>query len=150
MTRNYQQGKFTPRHPEKYVGDVNNIMARSSWETRVMKWLDGNPSVLNWSSEEIHVPYYDPSTMKNRRYFPDFIVKVRTKSGKEEVIMMEVKPESQSKPPKITKRKKQSTMINEALTWETNKAKWTAAEAYCKKQGWKFVICTESTLGIKV
>ena len=26
------KGRFTPKHPEKYVGDVKNIVYRSIWE----------------------------------------------------------------------------------------------------------------------
>lgn len=28
----YYQGKYKPKNPEKYVGDINNIIFRSSWE----------------------------------------------------------------------------------------------------------------------
>ena len=48
----YKQGFYYPKNPNKYVGDVDNIVYRSSWELRVFKWMDDNPSVLEWASEE--------------------------------------------------------------------------------------------------
>jgi hypothetical protein len=88
--------------------------------------------------------------MKRRRYFPDFLIKVKTRDGSIKIVMMEVKPEAQSKPPTMTKKKRQSTMLNEVLTWETNKAKWEAAKAFCTERGWEFCVATEKSLGIKV
>ena len=41
------RAKFLPRFPEKYVGDVNNIFARSSWEVTVMKFFDSRPDIIN-------------------------------------------------------------------------------------------------------
>lgn len=38
--------KWFPKNPEKYVGDVNNIISRSSWETKFMNWCDQNPAVI--------------------------------------------------------------------------------------------------------
>ena len=73
------KGKFTPQHPEKYKGDATNIIYRSSWEVRVMKYLDNNPAIIWWGSEELHIPYYNPVDKKMHRYFPDFIAKVKRK-----------------------------------------------------------------------
>ena len=66
------KGKYTPEHPVKYMGDASNIVYRSMWERRCMKYFDVNPSVLQWSSEEVVIPYYDSMSKKVRRYFPDF------------------------------------------------------------------------------
>jgi hypothetical protein len=35
---NNNQGYFKPRHPEKYVGDVNKIRFMSSWELQADKF----------------------------------------------------------------------------------------------------------------
>ena len=40
------KGKFTPDNPSKYMGDVENIIYRSGWERRAMKYFDVNPGVL--------------------------------------------------------------------------------------------------------
>ena len=54
--------KFTPRHPEKYLGDPDNITARSTWEYDVFNFCDGNQRIIGWSSEEIKIPYITPTT----------------------------------------------------------------------------------------
>ena len=44
-TQKYK-GKFTPQNPSKYIGDNTNIIYRSMWERRCMKYFDINPSVI--------------------------------------------------------------------------------------------------------
>ena len=63
-TQKYK-GKFIPTNPKKYIGDSNNIIYRSMWERRCMKYFDNNPGVLQWSSEEIAIPYYDTLSKNN-------------------------------------------------------------------------------------
>lgn len=142
------KGRFTPKNPKKYVGDPTNIIYRSFWEFRVMKYLDENSSVLEWRSEEIAIPYYDPTTGKHRRYFPDFVIKVRSKNDETKVLMLEVKPKKQTIEPKIQKRKTKA-YITEVTTWATNTAKWKAAREYCLDRGWEFKFITEEELNIK-
>ena len=79
-TQKYK-GKFTPENPSKYAGDSKNIIYRSMWERRCMKYFDNNPSILQWASEEVVIPYYDTATKKVRRYFPDFLIKIKDKDG---------------------------------------------------------------------
>ena len=50
------KGKFTPDNPNKYMGDASNIIYRSGWERRAMKYFDINPGVLQWASEEVVIP----------------------------------------------------------------------------------------------
>ena len=99
-------GRFIPKNPKKYNGDYNNIIYRSSWEARVMKYLDENPNVIWWSSEELIIPYKNPVDQKIHRYFPDFVVKTKKKDGKVMTYVLEVKPEKQTKKP-TQKRKTQ-------------------------------------------
>jgi hypothetical protein len=40
------KGRFVPKNPKKYAGDANNIIWRSTWEQRVMKYLDESDSVI--------------------------------------------------------------------------------------------------------
>ena len=70
------KGKFTPVNPNKYMGDVDNIIYRSGWERRAMKYFDNTPKVVKWASEEVVIKYYDSVGKKVRRYFPDFLIKV--------------------------------------------------------------------------
>ena len=46
----FKQGYYTPLHPEKYKTNRNQIIWRSSWELKLMKWLDLTPEVIEWDS----------------------------------------------------------------------------------------------------
>lgn len=144
----YHQGFFHPRNPQKYVGDPENIVYRSSWELKFMQWCDRSDSVLNYGSEEIRIKYYDPVKQKVRNYFPDFIIKVREQSGEIKKYIVEIKPKKQTMAPKPRKRTTKSYLY-EVYTFETNKAKWRAAEEFCKDNMIGFRIITEEELGIK-
>jgi len=141
------KGRFRPKNPQKYKGDPNNIIYRSTWEIKVMIYLDENPNVIWWGSEELPIPYLSPVDKKKHRYFPDFIAKMRRSDGTVMTYVIEVKPEKQTQPP-IQKRKTK-TYLQEAITYEINKAKWYAAEEFCKDHGWQFQILTEKHLGIR-
>jgi hypothetical protein len=92
-------GKFTPKNPQKYIGDYNNIVYRSSWECKVMDWLDRNDDVISWASEELIIPYISPHDNRYHRYFPDFLVKVKTRNGQHKTMLIEIKPKKQTIPP---------------------------------------------------
>ena len=141
------KGRFKPKNPQKYKGDPNNIIYRSTWEVKVMNYLDENPNVLWWGSEELPIPYLNPVDKKKHRYFPDFIAKMRKADGTVMTYVIEVKPEKQTLPP--TQKRKTKTFLQEAITYEINKAKWYAAEEFCKDHGWQFLILTERHLGIR-
>ena len=140
-------GLFKPKHPEKYVGDPTNIVYRSSWEAKVMSWLDNNDSIITWASEELFIPYISPVDNRWHRYFPDFLVKFRTKDNKLSTMMLEVKPKKQTAQPDPQKRKTKQ-FINEVKTWGVNQAKWKAANEYCLDRGWEFKLITEDHLGL--
>lgn len=141
-------GKFFPKNPKKYRGDVNNIWYRSLWERKAMDWFDSNASVLEWSSEELIIPYISPLDNKYHRYFPDFVAQVKTRDGDLKRYVIEVKPEKQTKPPEKAKRVTKR-IINEIATWGVNEAKWKAATDFCSDRGWIFKIITEKELNIK-
>jgi len=71
------KSKYRPSYPNKYKGDSNNIICRSSWERKFCYWCDHNENILEWGSEEFWIPYRSPVDNKVHRYFPDFIVKVK-------------------------------------------------------------------------
>lgn len=141
------KGKFNPHNPQKYKGNPTNIIYRSLWELKFMRYLDSHPNVLEWSSEEIIIPYVSPVDRRIHRYFPDFLVKIKNKENIINTILVEIKPAKQVKPPvlqeKVTKR-----YINEVMTYGVNSAKWKAAEEFCSDRKWQFKIMTEKELGI--
>ena len=144
---NYVQGFYTPRNPEKYIGDKTNIVYRSSWERRIFIWADDNESVVQWSSEPFPIQYFDQSTNKIRRYFPDLFVKIRNKEGVIKNYLIEIKPEKQTRAPKRG-RKKTATYLNEVATYQKNLSKWAQAEKFCESNDMIFKIITEKELGI--
>jgi hypothetical protein len=147
-------GRFRPKNPQKYKGDPTKIIYRSSWELRFFRTLDKHPDVVWWQSEEVVVPYYSPIDGKRHRYFPDVIVNTKTPLGESKTIMIEIKPDHQTKPPdkskiKTAKGRVSRRYLNEVKTYGVNEAKWKAAQMFCAQRGWEFQIYTENTLGIK-
>ena len=111
-----------------------------------MKYLDDNPNVIWWASEELPIPYVSPVDKKAHRYFPDFIVHLNLKGGKTITYILEVKPEAQTKKP--TQKRRTKNYINESITYAINQEKWRAADLFCKEHGWEFKLITEKELGI--
>lgn len=139
-------GKFTPKNRNKYKGNPKKIVYRSLWEKTFMKYCDSNPSILEWSSEEIIIPYYSPVDRKYRRYFPDFFIKSLNRDGSISKKIIEIKPKKQTVPPKKPKKKRSKRFLTESKTYVTNCSKWKAAKKYCQKRKWVFQILTEDHL----
>lgn len=142
---NYKQGIYSLKNPNKYKGDPYNVVYRSSWELKVQKWLDTNPNVIEWSSEEVVIPYISPIDSKFHRYFVDFYAKVKNNQGQLTEYLIEVKPYAQTIEPQVKKRVTKG-YINEVYNWGINSAKWKAAKEFCRKRGWEFKIMTEKDI----
>lgn len=142
------KGFFKPKNPAKYRGDPSKIIYRSSWELKLMVYLDGHQDVLTWASEEFCIPYRSPLDNKIHRYFPDFKITKKLPNNTIETIVIEVKPRSQSIPPTLQK-KPTKRYLREVMTYGINEAKWKAAKEYCEDRKWKFMVMTEKELGIK-
>ena len=112
-----------------------------------MKWFDKTENVLWWSSEELIIPYFSPVDNRPHRYFPDFVINVKTKNGIKKTYVIEVKPEQQTKVP--TQKRRTKKYIQEAATYVVNQSKWKAADKFCQENGWEFRILTEKELGLK-
>lgn len=141
------KGRFRPNNPEKYKGDPTKIIYRSLWELKVMRRLDSHPDIVEWSSEEVAIPYLNPIKSKTSRYYPDFIIKKKIAEGVYQKIMIEVKPKKQTNPPdpknKTPTGRVSRRYLNEAATYAINEAKWKAAEQYCKERNMIFTLMTE-------
>jgi hypothetical protein len=140
--------KWFPRNPHKYRGNPNNIWARSSWEKRAFIWADMNQSVIEWSSEEVIVPYLCETDNRLHRYFIDMYMKIRDSAGQVKTFLVEIKPFSQTMPPKFP-GKNTPRYINEVQTFVKNQSKWKAARLYASERGSQFIILTEKELGIE-
>jgi len=142
------KGIFKPSNPKKYKGDSNNIVYRSLWERKMMVYCDLNENVMEWASEEFFVPYYDPTTKRVRRYFPDFFIKYKDNQGNIRRSVIEVKPMRETVEPVVTKGKSKKTLITETTNYVRNQAKWKAAREFCEDRQLEFRIMTEKELGV--
>ena len=145
MARNYTQGTYEAVNKDKYVG-TRAARYLSGWELEVFRWCDRSPNILKWGSEVVVVPYYNPVKQRKARYLVDVYMKYRNKSGEIKEALIEIKPLSQCKKPSKGRRKKESTYIEECLTYSVNQAKWEAASKYAAERGWEFRAITENSI----
>ena len=143
------KSRYKPSNPQKYVGDVNNIICRSSWERRFCVWCDSNENILEWGSEEFWIPYRSPVDNRVHKYFPDFFIKVRERNGSIKKYVIEVKPHRQTQQPNPKPKRRTKSWLYEVKTYAVNQAKWKAAKEFCADRLLEFKIITENELGIK-
>lgn len=135
------RGRYTPKNKDKYAGDPTGIVYRSLWERNTFRWLDANPDVVAWGSEEIVVPYVCGTDNKVHRYFVDLFFK--TTDGK--MYLIEIKPKKELTPPK-NPGKRTRKYISESLTYIKNQSKWKAANEFALDHNMIFQVWTEDTL----
>lgn len=137
------QGRYTLNHPEKYLGDKEKVVYRSSWEYDAFKFCDNNPHILKWASEEIAIPYALPTPnggMRKANYYPDLFLVYKDKAGNMHKEVIEIKPKKQTRP---SQARKASTKMMENAVYFKNCLKWEAAEKWCKQRGIVFKILHE-------
>lgn len=134
----YANGKYTVKHPEKYVGKRAPTY-RSSWEFTAFTFCDNNPSILQWASESINIPYRNPVTGKQTIYVPDLLWVYIDKDQKQHVELVEIKPASQT-------TMEAAKSVKDKLSVAINMAKWAAAQNFCKAHGMVFRVITEYDL----
>ena len=110
-----------------------------------MVFCDESPNIVQWSSEELVIPYRSPVDRKVHRYFPDFFIKKVTRDGTIVCEVIEVKPKRQLSPPKKPQRQTKK-YLNEVVTYAINQEKFRAAQEYCKDRKFNFRILTEDHL----
>jgi hypothetical protein len=141
------QNFYRPVNPHKYVGELDKIVFRSSWERHFFQYCDRSSHILKWSSEPFPIPYWDPSTEKMRRYFPDVYVEMLKSDGKVKRYLIEIKPYKQTIEPQ-RRKKKTKTYLNECAVYSKNISKWDNARKFCEKHDIEFMILTEKDLGL--
>jgi len=137
--RRWANGLFEMSNPDKYVGK-RTPRYRSSWEWAFMRFCDNNPSITQWASESIQIPYRNPLTGKNTIYVPDFFIVYNNKKQQQVAELIEVKPNNQAKMESIGKNSQ-----NQAA-YIVNRAKWEAANKWAKGKGIRFRVITESDM----
>lgn len=139
MARNFVQGIFVPKNPERVV-NTNAIKFRSSWEQNFMVFLDSHPSVINWGSECVKIPYFNPIKQRQTIYIPDFLMVYQHKAGAKIAELVEIKPLAQAQ------MREGKMKPHEQATVLQNRAKWAAAVKWCKNYGLSFRVLTEHDL----
>tara|TARA_B100001287_G_scaffold270531_1_gene269427 strand:+ start:317 stop:739 length:423 start_codon:yes stop_codon:yes gene_type:complete len=132
-------GLFQMKHPDKYIGK-KTPRYRSSWEWAFMRFCDNNPSVTQWASESIQIPYRNPLTGKNTIYVPDFFIVYNSKKQDKVAELIEVKPNNQAK------RKDLGKNAQNQAAYIVNRAKWEAANKWARGKGIRFRVITESDM----
>src|ERR1700756_855964 len=95
----FRKGIFTPTNPSKYVGKTP-IVYRSSLELTFFRFLDSHSSVIEWSSESLIIPYYNPLKKRMCRYYPDVVATFKQNDGTIKTEIIEIKPYKQTIEPK--------------------------------------------------
>ena len=139
MSLKYAKGVYQIRNPEKYVGTKQPVY-RSGWEHTFMMFCDNNPSIQEWASEPIKIPYRDPLTGKQTVYVPDFLIKYIDRNQKAHVEIVEIKPAKQQLIEKVGKNP------YDQAQFVKNMAKWEAANVWCRSRGVKFRVINETDI----
>jgi hypothetical protein len=145
----YSQGYFMPKNPEKYRGDATQIIYRSGWEHRFLKFCDDNPMVLEYSSEPVGIDYWNSVDKRQAKYWIDGWMKTKNKEGYIKEWLIEIKPNKFIKPPvapSILTEKQTWNYIRHTKAFIVNTDKFKAAKAWAKAHNMQFGIITENFL----
>jgi len=156
-----KKGLYKPQNPDKYIGDLSDVMYMSSWELKFMIYCDNRSEILKWGSECFHIPYQmerkNPETgaikKTNHKYWPDFYMEVvdpESETGYKKIVV-EVKPSGetvQPVPPKKFSTKAMKNFEYSIVAFQKNMYKWARAEEFCKSRDMTFMIITEKHLGL--
>jgi hypothetical protein len=166
----YKQGNYLPINKDKVIklNDERGVYYRSSWEYKVMFWLDTNESILRWGAECLTIPYQSNDivngelVLKEHCYYPDFYYELKI-GDKVRCVVAEVKPYKEYKmvqtlldikENKINESdikipdggKKLKNFEYDLKTAQKNLAKWETIIRWCDIKGYEFKIITELNL----
>lgn len=136
MSLRFSKDYYKIKNPEKYVGSHPPIY-RSSWEMTFMMFCDNNPSIQEWASEPVKIPYRDPLTGRQTVYVPDFLIVYLDRNLKKHAELIEIKPANQ-----MLKEKVGKNPYNQAQ-YVKNMAKWEAAGEWARQRGIRFRVVNE-------
>jgi hypothetical protein len=148
-------GTYKVKNKAKYEGNWANVKYRSLWERQCFRYLDNNPSVIGWSSEEYVVGYRCRTDNKLHKYYIDLFIRWESNDGssaKRKCTLVEIKPNKETIAPKQGKRKTKK-YLKEVFTYAKNISKWEAAKSFADKRGYDFEIWDEHvirSMGIKL
>lgn len=139
MSLKFAKDIYQIKNSEKYIG-TKLPTYRSSWELTFMLFCDNNPSIQQWGSECVKIPYRDPLTNKQTVYVPDFLIVYLDKNMKKHAELIEIKPANQTVLEKVGKNP-----YNQAQ-YIKNMAKWQAASEWAKNHNIKFRVINEQDI----
>ena len=161
---NYHQGNYIPRNKDKVLklNNYGGVFFRSSWEKKIMTWLDNNSNITRWGSECLRIPYQlthfegGDTKVKEHSYFPDFYYEMSLSSGETKKVVVEVKPmkeykmvqdlnEGKLNVPDKSLKKLKNFEYDLKMAYK-NKQKWETMIGWCNKKGYEFIIITEEHL----
>jgi len=129
QSKRYKQGFYKLINPDKYMGNPNAIIYRSSWELKFCHWCDTQTNIKRWHSECEFIPYQDAKGGYHR-YYPDFYIEIVDQKDpmKLNKCLIEIKPENEIHPDfveidKETGRTKRIIPANEYLAMKAKKSK---------------------------
>ncbi len=131
----YANGKYTIKNPQKYIGKRAPTY-RSSWEFTFCAFCDNNPAVVNWASEAIQIPYFNPVSGKQTVYVPDFIIVYLDSKQKKHTELIEIKPSKEA-------TMESAKSYRDKLMVAINMAKWAAADNWARANNMRFRVVTE-------
>lgn len=131
----YAQGKYTIKNPEKYIGKKTPTY-RSSWEFTFCSFCDNNPAVINWASEAIQIPYFNPVSGKQTIYVPDFLIVYTDAKQNKHTELIEIKPSKEA-------TMETARSYRDKLMVAVNMAKWAAADSWARANNIRFRVVTE-------
>lgn len=143
----FKQGYYELKNPKKYMGQERSVIYRSGLELKLHRKFDLDDSILAWESEpDLDIKYMNPITGKPSKYFVDYRTIISV-GGKRMCCLVEAKASIMMKPPKPIKsnatlqQRKNYLMIKRNYVLNTLKKK--AAESFCKRMGWRYMIVDE-------
>lgn len=162
--KNYNQGNYIPKNKDKVIklNTQGGVYYRSSWEKKIMHWLDNNSNISKWGAECLRIPYqmthFDrgDTKIKEHCYYPDFYYEMRNSEGVLKQVVVEVKPykeykmvqdlnEGRLNVPDSTLKKLKNFEYDLKMAYK-NKQKWETMIQWCNLKGYEFIIITEQHL----
>lgn len=161
----FHQGNYIPKNKNKIIktNELGGVYYRSSWEKKIMFWLDNNDKIIKWGAECLKVPYQITKLVggdlkvKEHSYYPDFYYEMLNEDGSTKKVVVEVKPKKDYEDALLFERGMFETKDNMNVrklrnleyrfkTAQKNSEKWKTMIKWCKSKGYDFIIITEDHL----
>jgi hypothetical protein len=158
----YHGGNYVPKNKDKVIklNTQGGVYYRSSWEKKIMTWLDHNQKITKWGAECLRIPYQmthfenGDTRIKEHCYYPDFYYEMQNSDGTTKKVVAEVKPQKEYQMALLLQEKKLEVPDQKSLKKlkrfeydlkmaQKNLSKWETMIEYCQKKGWEFIVITE-------